>query len=142
MKLLLTSFFLMAMAVCPEQQFLPTTDLDLEQIATDPVTGQKLVYCRLAGYTGHPVTITGYVCDRDNDDPTAPAQVLRVWREPGNVSVPIAPDGSYTIAVTYAMNGWHYETVGVTDGIDIRLGTVAIFTRTNTPPVNVCGGRP
>ncbi len=133
---------LYVMAVCPEQQFLPLTGLDETQVVTDPVTNQKAPIGKVYAYTGAVLEITGHACDPDieNPDPNYPPQLLRVWREPSMVELPLDPNGDYRLSVTYATNGWHYETVCLTDGILTRKGTIAIFTRTNKAPTLGCGG--
>ncbi len=137
----------LVLAVCPDQPFLSLDGLDPNQVATDPATGRKLCFKRLAGYTGRPVVVEGWVGDPDNDDPNAAPQVLRVWRlrsESGNAGIEdlsVDPNGVWQFAVSYTTDGWHYETVSATDGIAVRTGTIAIRTRTNRPP-SLCGGQP
>lgn len=127
--------------VCPVQQFLPMEELDPNQVIVDPETGQRCVFCKLYGYTGQPITIEGRLCDEDNYDPNYPKQELRVWREGTGENVPLDAEGYYAVTVAYTEEGWHYEHIGGTDGIAVRLGTVAIYTKRNHPPVQVCGGR-
>lgn len=131
-------------AVCPDQPFLPLDGLDPNQVATDPASGDKLVFKRLVGYTGRMILVEGWVGDPDNEEPNAVPQVLRVWRGTADVSsqaLPIDPNGGWQFAVSYTTDGWHYETVSASDGIAIRTGTVAIKTTTNRPP-SLCGGQP
>ena len=137
---------LLAVSVCPEQQFLPTAGLDMTKVAVDPVTGQPLVFLRLTGSVGKPIVISGRACDPDLGDPNAVPQTLRMWREPSMVDVPLDPNGVYSVEVIYSTPGLKYETFGVTDGVgdanSVRMGTVVIDVRkANRPPV-LCGGLP
>ena len=128
------------MTVCPEQQFLPTDGLDMSKVVIDPTSGQPLVFQRISGFANQPITIRGWVCDPDVGDPNAPPQQIRVWREPGDVTLPIDAEGYFTFTVSYAGPGKQYETVGVTDGFDVVKGTVVIDVyKANRPPV-LCGG--
>ncbi len=136
----LMSICVVLLTICPEQQFLPLTGLDSTQVVTDPVTGTKGLLRKVYAYTGQALEIVGTACDPDNDDPNYPPQTLKVWREPSMTELPLDPNGDYRLNVTYATNGWHYETVCLTDGILTRKGTIAIYTRTNKPPTLGCGG--
>ena len=130
-------------ACCPEQLFLTLDGLDPNHVATDPVSGRKLVFKRIAGYTGRPVPVDGFALDPDNDDPNASPQVIEVWRTVGGgiQKLTVDPNGAWQFVVTYSTDGWHYETVSASDGMLIRTGTVAIKTTTNRPP-SLCGGQP
>lgn len=130
-------------AVCPDQPFLPLDGLDPNQVATDGVSGQKLVFKRVAGYTSRPVVVDGWALDPDNDDPNSPPQTIQVWRTIGGAvqQLSLSTDGAWQFVVTYSSDGWHYETVSASDGMLTRTGTVAIYTRTNRPP-SLCGGQP
>ncbi|MEN6336607.1 MAG: hypothetical protein ABFE13_26385 [Phycisphaerales bacterium] len=133
----------MVFAVCPEQPFLSLDDLDPNRVATDPASGEKLVFKRLAGWTGQMILVDGRVCDPDNEEPNALPQELKVWRQEGAglTELAVDPNGLWQFTVSYTSDGWHYETVSATDGIAVRTGTIAIRTRTNRPP-SLCGGQP
>jgi len=137
---LLLASLTLAQESCPVQPVLPTAGLDMSKVAINPVTGEPFVFLRLAGTLGFPIVITGRACDPDVGDPNAPPQQIRVWREPGDVTLPVDAEGYFTFTVSYPTPGKHYETVGVTDGFDVVKGTVVIDVyKPNRPPV-LCGG--
>lgn len=120
---------------CPEQQFLPLTGLDESKVLTDPITGQKCMFQPvMTAYTGKPITLMVKVCDDDLADPNAPPQTLRLWREPEGVEIPIE-NGEGRLVVQYNDEGWHYIGFGLTDGIDVRMGSIVIRTKHNAKPV-------
>ncbi len=134
------TLMLIMLTVCPEQQFLSTDGLDMSQVAVDPVSGQPLVFHRVSGFVNQPIILQGRACDPDIGDPNAAPQQIRVWREPGNVTVPVDTEGYFNVQVNYTTPGKKYETFGVTDGFDVRLGTIVVDVyKTNRPPV-LCGG--
>jgi hypothetical protein len=121
---------------CPEQLFASLEGLDLERVATDPVTERKLVVARCAAYLGDTVEIKVHVCDPDNDDPgQMPRQTLRLWREPSGETLNIDTEGNAVVTVRCDTVGWHYETVAVTDEVSLRLGTYVVWVQQNRPPV-------
>jgi hypothetical protein len=131
-----------------EQVYVPATGLDMSRIAIDPVTNEPALLLKLQRYAGQPVTIVGVLRDEDNEpnaaEPNYPPQSLSIWRDTpsGRIDLPFDAAGAYQFTVTYTDGGWHYEQVAWTDGIATMHGTVAIHTRVNHRPVNVCGGQP
>lgn len=123
---------------CPEQQFLPLTGLDPNQILTDPITGQKCMFQPvMRAYTGKPINLFIKTCDDDLRDPNAPPQTMRLWREPEGNEIPINPDtGEGHIVVQFDKKGTYYIGFGLTDGEIIRMGSIVLdITQMNKPPV-------
>lgn len=119
---------------CPEQAFLPTLNtMDPNRIELDPVSGERLLVKTYTAVVGEPCLIVGRACDPDVND------VLHVWRLPDGPEIPLGPNGGFEIAFTPTSEGWTYLGVGVTDGIAIRKGTYAVYSRINHPP-SLCGG--
>lgn len=127
---------------CPDQTFLEILpDEDPNQIATDPVTNQKLKVARYRVNTNREYEFTGCVCEPDAND------VITLVREDTGQQVAYDPnDGSFMIRLQFPSAGLYYLTMAAADGPDtrtdrkVRRGTYIFDAHVNRPPV-FCGGQ-
>jgi len=127
---------------CPEQTFTDPNSygygIDPNEIAVDPVSGQRLMLGVVTTEIGVPWEYEGYGCDPDGDTMTFASEAE------------IAVDGAvYTLSGIVGQVGLSYYDVSVTDTpadpnmtAYTRTGTVVVVgLPANQPPV-LCGGRP
>lgn len=122
---------------CGEQAFARLDEVDANQVRVDPSSGNHLLLGYLWVKTHMDLKIRFTACDNNTD-------TMLVWRDntdsPGdpNTGVILTSDpntNEYSFTVQYANSGLHYESLGVTDGTAVRMGTVAIMAYENQAPV-------
>ena len=113
---------------CGPQAFRHLDDVEPNEVALDPVSGQRLLLQVVRARTGTTVTINGRACDEDGD-------ALTVWADTTGNQLPLDANGQFSFQVSGSEAGTQYVTVGVTDGIATRLGTYAAVFQDNSPPV-------
>ncbi len=119
---------------CPEQEFGSLDGYNADLIATDPISGRKLLLPQAAhAIVGVPSVVTGWVCD---DDAKAGKQTLKLIRGDTNQEIPIDPnDWTYSFTVTYQTPGTKFIPFELTDGVQIRRGTKVVYAEINRPPI-------
>lgn len=121
---------------CEEQVFLPpAATMDVNQIAVDPVSGERLLVATHAAIVGREFVLVGHACDPDPNDS------LRMFWLPDGPEITLDAEGAFALQVRASDAGWVYCNVAVTDGDLERHGTYAVYFRVNTAP-SLCGGQP
>lgn len=128
---------------CPEQVFQDISQcpvaLDPNQIAVDPVTGQRCCLGWMTAIVGSPWTWDGRYCDPDGDSMTLAA-------DKGTLAV--NADGTYSVTGTAGMPGLTYITMTLVDEPSApqvpftRKGTFAVIAVPKNRPPSICGGKP
>jgi hypothetical protein len=128
---------------CPEQAFQDISQcpavLDANQIAIDPVMGQRCCLGWILTVVGSPWTWDGRYCDPDGDAMTLIASM-------GTLAT--NADGTYTVTGTSSTTGLTYITMTLSDQPATpqtpltRKGTFAVIAVPKNKPPVLCGGQP